>query len=217
MANVVVPEPAFLATLMRFGFSQPAIAAINANGLNTTNDLISLSTGDIENIMKIICMNTANPVVIPYVAQKRLTVFCYWVNRRHRLRESTNAMEFTPLTLDAFTKIMASETQDKQDSTAAKAPSEFETGSKWKPFKESVVAYFNTILTKDLIPLAYVVREDEQPDPNAIYENEHQRLVSIAPLEGLEFEEDNGHVYDYLKSWTLQGPAWTWMRQFNTS
>jgi hypothetical protein len=34
---------------------------------------------------------------------------------------------------------------------------------------------------------------------------------------GIEFEEDNGRVFDFLKSWTLNGPAWTWMRAFNTT
>jgi len=24
-------------------------------------------------------------------------------------------------------------------------------------------------------------------------------------------------VFDFLKSWTLNGPAWTWMRAFNTT
>jgi hypothetical protein len=30
------------------------------------------------------------------------------------------------------------------------------------------------------------------------------------PLQGIEYVDDNGKVFDYLKSWTLNGPAWTW-------
>ncbi len=51
----------------------------------------------------------------------------------------------------------------------------------------------------------------------AVYENEHQRHIAIAPIQGLEFEEDNGKVFDTLKSLTLNGPAWTWMCNFNAS
>ncbi len=67
------------------------------------------------------------------------------------------------------------------------------------------------------IPLAYVIREDEAPPPNQVYQSEHHRLISITPLLGIEFEEDNGKVFDLLKSWTLNGPAWTWMRAYNAT
>jgi hypothetical protein len=39
----------------------------------------------------------------------------------------------------------------------------------------------------------------------------------ITPHTGIEFENDNGRVFDYLKSWTLNGPAWTWICSFNTT
>jgi hypothetical protein len=65
--------------------------------------------------------------------------------------------------------------------------------------------------------IAYVIRDQKNPDPNAVYQTEHHRLISITPLVGIEFEEDNGRVFDFLKSWTLNGPAWTWMRAFNTT
>jgi hypothetical protein len=37
----------------------------------------------------------------------------------------------------------------------------------------------------------------------------------VTPLVGTEFKEDNGRVFDLLKSWTVNGPAWTWMRSQN--
>jgi hypothetical protein len=67
------------------------------------------------------------------------------------------------------------------------------------------------------IPLAYVIREQEVPDPNTVYQTEHHRLISITPLVGIKYEEDNGKVFDFLKSWTLNGPAWTWMRSHNAT
>jgi hypothetical protein len=50
-----------------------------------------------------------------------------------------------------------------------------------------------------------------------VYQSEHHRLISVTPLVGIEFEEDNGKVFDFLKSWTLNGPAWTWMRAYNAT
>lgn len=41
------------------------------------------------------------------------------------------------------------------------------------------------------------------------YESEHHHLVATAPLDGVEFDDDNDVVYDHLKSWTMKGPAFT--------
>jgi len=206
---------AFTAALNRIGFSQAAIAAINANGLNTTADLVGLNDKDTAQILKII--RTAEvPIIVPYISQKWLNIFCYWVNRRTRLGETIEAAAFTQAALDAYGRLLSFENnQDEEAATQVKPPAEYKAGSKWKPFKEGAIAYFNSVKGFHNIPLAYVIREQENPDPNAVYQTEHHRLISITPLMGIEFEEDNGRVFDFLKSWTLNGPAWTWMRAFN--
>jgi len=98
-----------------------------------------------------------------------------------------------------------------------KEPIEFKGNVKWKPWKEGVISYFNSVLTKDFIPLSYVIRENETSDPDVQYDNEHQRLVAIAPLRGNEYKTDNGVVFDFLKSWTINGPAYPWMKQFSST
>jgi len=105
---------------------------------------------------------------------------------------------------------MAQESKD-EETEGVKAPAEFKAGAKWKPF-------FNTNLGMDRVPFSYVIRENVAPgSPNDPYPNEHARLIAITPHVGLEFETDNGKVYGYLKAWTLNGPAWTWIRSFNSA
>lgn len=72
------------------------------------------------------------------------------------------------------------------------------------------ITYFNSVKGSHNIPLAYFIRENENPDLNTVYQSEHHRLISIIPLLGIEFEGDNGKVFDFLKSWT-------WMRAFNAT
>jgi hypothetical protein len=67
---------AFQAALTRLGFSQVAVQAINNNGINTTTDLIGLDDKDTSQILKIIRTATP-PVVVPYIAQKRLNISCF--------------------------------------------------------------------------------------------------------------------------------------------
>jgi hypothetical protein len=210
------PRVAFQHLLTRFGFSPPAIQGIIANGIMSTRDLIGIDSTDIENIVKIIRASTVPPMLVSYVAQKRLTVLCYWTNRRQRLGETIDELEFTPEAMEAFSKLMSYE-QQEDETTTVKPPTEFTVGSKWKPFKEGAIAFFNSQKGRGQIPLAYIIRNDAIPDPNDVYDTEHQRLIAVTPLQGIEFGEDNGKVFDHLKSWTLKGPAWTWMRQYNST
>jgi hypothetical protein len=39
----------------------------------------------------------------------------------------------------------------------------------------------------------------------------------MTPLQGIGYSNDTGQVFDYFKSWTLNGPAWMWMHSFNTT
>jgi len=154
------------------------------------------------------------PIIVNYLSQKRLSILAYWVNRRHRLAEDILITSFTPADLDTYGTMMNSE-PDRE--ITVKEPIEFKGNVKWKPWKEGVISYFNSVLTKDFIPLSYVIRENETPDPDVQYDNEHQRLVAIAPLRGNEYKTDNGVVFDFLKSWTINGPAYPWMKQFSST
>jgi hypothetical protein len=212
--NMAAQAVAFQAALARIGFPQAAIDSLIANGITSTNNLVGLTEKDTAQILKII--KTGNPpIIIPYIAQKRLNIFCFWVNRCNRLNEPIDPARFNQAALDSYGRLMTFESQEDDTSTTVKAQAEFKAGSKWKPFKEGVIAYMNSVKGNHNIPLAYVIHKYGIPDPNAVYQSEHHRLISITPLVKVEYEDDNGKVFDFLKSWTLNGPAWTWMRSHN--
>jgi hypothetical protein len=138
---------------------------------------------------------------MPYTAQKQFNIFCYWVNRRTRLNENIDAGNFNQAALDYYGWLLSFETnQEDESATQVTPPSEYKAGSKWKPFKEGAIAYFSSVKGVHNIPLAYVIREQGIPDPNAVYQTEYHRLISITPLAGIEYEDDNGRVFDFLKS-----------------
>ncbi len=157
-AAIADEQAAFAAALTQFGFPQTAADGILNNGLLSTYVLIGLEVKDIENIVKIVRTATTPPTLVPYMAQCQLEIMCYWVNRRHRLMEPINADLFNHMTIEAFGKLLNMENQAQQeDSTQVKPPSEFKSGSKWKPFKEGAIAYFNSIKTKSMIPFLYII------------------------------------------------------------
>jgi len=205
---------AFQAALTRLGFGQPAIAALDVNGLTGVRDLINLTDKDVEQLLKIVRTGPP-PVVVPFLAQKRLNIFCYWATKRHRLNEPIDAGLFNQAAIEAYGSMMTLEEKDEE--VVVKAPGEYKKDTKWKSFKEGAIAYFNGIKGNHNIPLAYVIRDQEVPQVNQAYQSEHHRIVAITPLAGAAYEDDNGKVFDLLKSWTINGPAWTWMRAHNST
>jgi hypothetical protein len=205
---------AFQGALTRLGFNADSSAALNANGITSVRDLINLDSKDVEHILKIIRTGPP-PVPVPYLAQKRLNIFCYWATRRDCLNETIDAARFNDAAMTQYGSMLALSEQAKDEDLIVKPPGEYKTGTKWKAFKEGAIAYLNCVKGKHDIPLAYVIRENEIPQVNHVYQSEHHHLIEVTPLVGAEFEEDNGRVFDLLKSWTVNGPAWTWMRSQN--
>jgi hypothetical protein len=210
MAQVVAVN----AALTRLGFNAQSIAGLTANGIITVTDLINLTDKDTAQILKIVW---AGPpaLIVPYLAQKHMDIFCFWATRRNRLNEPLDPALFMQAAVNTYGAMMALSTQEED--LVVKPPGEFKKDTKWKSFKEGAIAYLNAVKGKYDIPLTYVIRVDAIPQPNQDFQSEHHQLITITPLQGIEYEEDNGRVFDLLKSWTINGPAWTWMRAFNTT
>jgi len=54
--------------------------------------------------------------------------------------------------------------QQEDETTVVKPPAEFTAGTKLKSFKEGTVSFFNSQKGKGLIPLAYIIEEEEVQD-----------------------------------------------------
>jgi hypothetical protein len=144
-----------------------------------------------------------------------LNIFCFWANKRNRLNKPIDAKLFNQAAIETYGAIMA--LIEKDEEVIVTAPAKYKTGTKWKAFKEGAIAYSNGVKSNHNIPLAYAIRENAAPAVNQAFQSDHHRMISLTPLVGPEFEDENGKVFDLLKSWTINGPAWTWMRAFNSA
>jgi hypothetical protein len=105
---------AFGAALMRIGFAANATAAIQQNQVVTTASLIGMTKEDVEQLMKIVCGGQGAPVItVPFMAQKKFTIFCYRVNRCTRLGEPILA-QFTNAAILTYGRLMAQESKDEE-------------------------------------------------------------------------------------------------------
>ncbi len=113
---------AFQAALTRLGFNAQSIAGLNANGVQSVEDLINLTDKDTAQILKIVRAGPP-PIIVPYLAQKRLDIFCFWATRRNRLNEPLNPVLFDQVTMNTYGSMMALSTQEED--LVVKPPGEF--------------------------------------------------------------------------------------------
>jgi hypothetical protein len=90
---------------------------------------------------------------------------------------------------------------------AAKAPDKFKLGTTWKVFAEATENYLGQLMGFSRIPLSYMVRRREIPEPEAEYQNDLERLIAIAPLTGDAFQQGNARVYGIIKQLVIEGPG----------
>jgi hypothetical protein len=81
------------------------------------------------------------------------------------------------------------EEKEEKDFTKAtadlvKASETFKEDTKWLPWKESVHTYLNAQPGQAHIPLAYIIREHNDPIPDAIYTTLHEESVQGVVLFG---------------------------------
>jgi hypothetical protein len=84
----------------------------------------------------------------------------------------------------------------EQEASAApgdliKIPEAFKKDTKWRTWKESILTYLNSKQGQASIPLAYIVRENDIPDRDAVYQMVHDQLVNKAILHGAEYNRNN--------------------------
>ncbi len=97
----------------------------------------------------------------------------------------------------------------------AKAPDKFKNGIAWKVFAKATETYLGQLLGSGRIPLSYVIRKIDIPDLDAIYQNNIEHLIAIAPLQGDAFQRDNTKVYGIIKQLVIEGPGRSYILPFD--
>jgi hypothetical protein len=62
-----------------------------------------------------------------------------------------------------------------------------------------------------MIPLNYIIRDNEIPMIGAVYTTENDMLIHNAALHGPQFDKDNERVYGIIKQFILEGLVWSFI------
>jgi hypothetical protein len=85
--------------------------------------------------------------------------------------------------------------------TKAANPGKFKDERKWPDWSKAFINLLTVILGVTGIPLAYVVRNEEEPDDEAEYVNFNERMIDHAPHTGQYYLADSRRVHNLLTAY----------------
>jgi hypothetical protein len=208
----------FTDVLDRIGFTQQQREVIiEATGCRNIAMLGLLTTDQISKMCKRLESRTVDPVIISTVQEQLLLGLRYWVENNQRLQLPIVAEDFNMIVVLNQVQKLRQQAEDdarRDKETVAKAPDKFKNGTAWKVFTEATETYLSQLLGSGQIPLSYVIRKIDTPDPDAIYQNDIERLIAIAPLQGDAFLRDKIKAYGIIKQLVIEGPGRSYILPF---
>jgi hypothetical protein len=125
-----------------------------------------------------------------------------------------NAASFeTVLDIASYRADVRKVEKDRSDTVSKAADSgKFKNERKWPEWEPSFVNYLLTLPGVEGIPLSYVVREQETPEPGTEYGSFNEQAVACAPLVGPTFQADSCKVHQLLKSFLQTETAEQWIQ-----
>jgi hypothetical protein len=211
--------------LIRCGFNADTANYLISQGFRTPDDLLLASEDDFD----IIARNVARlpPVdgrqlTMTFIAVKNLKGFRFWADEFERTGFNANPELFTDVEVSKYTKRCADFKIQKEayrDEDPYK-PDALKKLSTWALWNESFQNYLQQILSAAKIPLAYILREIEEPDAElteAQFGTPEQYLAAATVFRGSHYDMDNQRLYRELKSFVVNGEGWTYIKSCERS
>ncbi len=125
-----------------------------------------------------------------------------------------DAAQFREVLDEAFDRADVRKIENDQADTISKAadPGKLKDERKWPEWEPPFVNYLSTIPGVTGVPLAYVVRENEVPEPGAEYGSFNKRTIGCAPLTGPISQADARKVHQLTKSFLQTETAEQWIK-----
>ena len=133
-------------------------------------------------------------------AKRNIRAFIQWCKHMYRLGGNPNTI---PFPVASAPVLLRQEQSHKQFVKKAKTivesakPNRLTTETKWHDWKPVFVNFLRSIPGRDGVPLSYIVRENDAPDPTP-HLDVLDDYVAMAPLNGEAFVSDTKEVHTYL-------------------
>jgi hypothetical protein len=198
--------------LTRIGLSDATITALEDLGLDHVGSFHDLTEKDIPLIVKEL---RRVGVLIKQTSQNFLYALRYWVMRQERLQINYLPEQFDDVTMHYSLQRWQASCETTPDDLV-KPPDSFKPNTKWREFSEAFITFMLHTKGQCDFPLSCILRDHDVPDDaeNMDFESQEEYEEAVVPLHGHYFDRDNHAVFDSLKSCLLNGPAWTWIQNY---
>ena len=219
----VVDDP--MDTVLQWiGFENEATRErLRNEGISTFDDLKTMKEKDIRDLAESYGRRTAadGRFIFGLRRIRYLIGLIHWVQDFARISQTPTLDEFGGdadsfrSALDvAFNRAEVRRVEKEQSDTVSKAadPGKFKDEKKWPEWEPAFVNYLSTIPGVNGVPLSYVVREIEEPVPDATYESFNEQAIACSPLQGTVFQADARKVHQLIKSFLQTETAEQWIK-----
>ena len=208
------------------GFNAQTTQYLISQGFATPNDLLLASESDLESIARAVARNRPRgmpQVNMPFIAVKNLKGLRFWADERKRTGYDADPENFEAEDVAVFTVKCQEYNEQKEaakDEDASK-PEGLKKLTSWALWNESFQNYLHQILSAAKIPLVYLTR-DQRDDPEEElvpenYDTPIEYLIEATTFSGRHYDIDNPRFYRELKSFTVNGEAWSYIKKFERS
>ena len=195
-----------------------AARAVLAQGFLLPTDFLKVKDADIDRLCLHINKNVDN-ATIPYLGIAYLKTYRYWAVLSKRIGASSAPAAYTP-----EERTFVEELREERAAWLAVHPKEpdlpvgLKDLARWRTFWERTDSYLSVIHGAAEISLNYVYRPTEAVTAETravVYPRSSDLYYNCTLLSGAHYVADNARVFEVLKTLTMDGPGWTFIRTFN--
>ena len=189
--------------------------AIIQEGFTTPNQFSRITPEEVEAMVKNLRQPRGNQpgVWIGAVPTKNLKALVWWARDKKRRNQEIDIDEFDEAKLEEC--IIKLEVDNKDEDSKVDAPGQLKVADDWVKWELALYNYLMSITGASGVPLAYVIRKEIEDIGDYTFENDVERLIHEAPLEGPIFNADNHQVYRIIKSKLVGTDSWEWISQYD--
>jgi len=196
--------------------------AIYDDSIQEYGDLLNMSESDVTDLAKDYSSRspTASRINFGLRRIKKLKSIIHW-SKDHRRVSNTPNVEGLNGTIFNTQLLRASQRaqirkqlhDDSANKAKASSPGPLESEDTWIEWDTKFDNYLSTIPGVDGVPLSYVTRVKENPDPNTVFTSFVEETVAKAPLIGTYFEADRDTVHQAIVSFTAGHNSENWIKK----
>jgi hypothetical protein len=153
--------------------------------------------------------------VFPFLAVKRLQAFYLWTGFQDSRGQPIRPGLFLPaVTARWLDRIAFLERLENDQELPTPLP--LTSFDDWVAWLESLLAWARHMRSaRTGTPFSYLLREHQDVTPDMLttaYDSIDEELVTTVILAGDNYEHDNHLLFDHLRGWLREGPAWPFMQ-----